>query len=107
MRTLDSLIGAVIPDIDRRIFCKLDVEGYETRVLAGAERVLQRTIGLQIEMSLTPHYEGQLFFRELLDAMACSEFDVYGIVRVFVDPGSGRCGKSTEYFSNEPDANRI
>ena len=90
MRTLDSLIGTVIPGIDRRIFCKLDVQGYEARVLAGAEKVLKRTIGLQMEMSLAPLYEGQASFRELLDAMARSEFDVYGFVPGFVDPGSGR-----------------
>jgi FkbM family methyltransferase len=90
MRTLDSLIGSVVPDVATRVFCKLDVQGYEARVLAGAEKLLKRIVGLQMEMSLAPLYEGQPTFRELLDAMARSEFDIHGFVPGFVDPKSGR-----------------
>ena len=107
MRTLDSFIGTVITDINRRIFCKLEVQGYEARVLAGAEKVLTRTIGLPMGMSLATLYEGQPSFSELLDAMTHSEFDVYGFVPGFVDPGSGRMLQIDGVFSNEPDANSI
>jgi FkbM family methyltransferase len=90
MVTLDSLIGSVIPASRLRIFCKLDVQGYEAKVLAGAANLLRRTIGLQMEISLAPLYNGQPLFKELLETMAGSGFEIYGFVPGFVDPASGR-----------------
>ena len=89
MVTLDSLIGKVIPP-DRRIFCKLDVQGYEAKVLAGAASLLKNTIGLQMEISLAPLYQGQSTFGELLNTMSSSGFEIFGFVPGFVDPASGR-----------------
>jgi FkbM family methyltransferase len=90
MVTLDSLIGSVIPASRTRIFCKLDVQGYEANVLAGAARLLQHTIGIQMEISLAPLYKGQPPFRELLDSMGRSGFEIFGFIPGFVDPASGR-----------------
>jgi FkbM family methyltransferase len=90
MRTLDSLIGETIPADRTKIFCKLDVQGYEASILAGAEALLTRTVGLQMEISLTPLYEGAPSFRQLLDLMERSGFEAYGFVPGFVDPQSGR-----------------
>jgi FkbM family methyltransferase len=89
MVTLDSVIGKVIPP-GRRIFCKLDVQGYEAKVLAGAASLLKNTIGLQMEISLAPLYQGQPTFGELLDTMSRSGFEIFGFVPGFVDPASGR-----------------
>jgi len=89
MVTLDSLVGKIIPS-DRRIFCKLDVQGYEAKVLAGAVKLLKNTIGLQLELSLAPLYQGQPTFGELLDTMSRSGFEIFGFVPGFVDPSSGR-----------------
>ena len=89
MVTLDSLIGTLSPS-GRRIYCKLDVQGYEARVLAGAAILLRDTIGLQMEMSLVPLYKGQPTFAELLDAMSRSGFTIFGLVPGFVDPANGR-----------------
>ena len=90
MKTLDSLVGSVIPAGDRRIFCKLDVQGYEARVLAGAETVLKRIDGFQMEISLAPLYDGQPSFRELLDTMTGRGFEIFGFTPGFVDPRNGR-----------------
>src|SRR5262245_1236878 len=90
VRTLDSLIGNIIPTDRRNIFCKLDVQGYESKVLAGASRLLTQTIGVQMEISLAPLYSGQPSLTTLLDLMRRSEFEVYGFIPGFVDPHSGR-----------------
>jgi FkbM family methyltransferase len=90
MRTLDSLIGDVIPADRMRIFLKMDAQGYEANILAGAEKLLERTVGAQMEMSLAPLYEGQASFRNLLDFMEQAQFEAYGFVPGFVDPGSGK-----------------
>ena len=90
MVTLDSLIGSVIPASRSRIFCKLDVQGYEAKVLAGATNLLRQTIGLQMEISLAPLYKGQPLFKELLETMGRSGFEIFGFIPGFVDPASGR-----------------
>jgi FkbM family methyltransferase len=90
MVTLDSLIGSVIPSSRKRIFCKLDVQGYEAKVLAGAARLLEQTIGIQMEISLAPLYKGQPLFKEMLESMGRSGFEIFGFIPGFVDPASGR-----------------
>lgn len=90
MVTLDSLIGSVIPASRKRIFCKLDVQGYEANVLAGAASLLRQTIGIQMEISLAPLYKGQPLFQELLESMGRSGFEIFGFIPGFVDPASGR-----------------
>ena len=59
----------------RRIFLKVDTQGYERQVLAGAGRTLQRTVALQIELPLAHLYEGVWRFHE---AIAC--LDALGFV---------------------------
>ncbi len=90
MKTLDSVVGSVVPAGDRKLFCKLDVQGYESQVLAGAKTLLPRIAGLQMEISLAPLYDGQSSFNELLDVMARQGFEVFGFTPGFVDPRSGR-----------------
>ena len=101
MVTLDSLLGTVIPT-GRRIFCKLDVQGYEAKVLAGAARLLKDVIGLQMEISLAPLYNGQPAFNELLDSMSRSGFAIFGFVPGFVDPATGRMLQIDGVFFKTP-----
>lgn len=41
------------------IFIKIDVQEFERKVLDGASVLLKRALGLQLELSLTPLYEGE------------------------------------------------
>jgi FkbM family methyltransferase len=41
-----------------RIFLKTDTQGYDLEVIAGAAGLLERVVGLQVELSVTPLYEG-------------------------------------------------
>ena len=43
----------------RRPFAKIDVQGLEPRVLDGAAATLPRLVGLELEISLVPLYQGQ------------------------------------------------
>lgn len=90
MQTLDSLAGSLIPDSSRRIFCKLDVQGYEAKVLAGAAAIMDRIIGLQMELSLVPVYEGAPDFADVLQNMAHRGFSIHGFVPGFIDAATGR-----------------
>lgn len=78
--TLDSLTGPV----SSPAFLKIDVQGAELEVLAGAERVLAACEVVQLEVALLPYNEGAPDMREVLNYMAergYSPFDISGYSR--------------------------
>jgi hypothetical protein len=56
----------------RRVFLKTDTQGYDLKVLAGARRTLDRTIGIQIELSVVAIYEGMPSYVEAIAMLATS-----------------------------------
>jgi FkbM family methyltransferase len=73
---LDSVIEDYV-NPDDSIFLKIDTQGYEAQVLAGARRLLTRLLGVQLEMPLVPCYEGERGFRELFDDLARAGFSPF------------------------------
>jgi FkbM family methyltransferase len=71
-------------------FIKIDAQGYESQVLDGAARTLDRLCGVQLEMSLVALYDGQHLFDDLFHRMLDQGFDCWSIDPEFHDPGSGR-----------------
>jgi hypothetical protein len=49
------------------IFVKSDTQGYEAEVLAGLAGAADRVIGLQLELSLVPIYQGQPDYLSVLN----------------------------------------
>lgn len=80
VRQLDSLFH----DLARggRVFLKIDTQGFERRVLAGAGLSLSAIEGLQLEVSLLPLYEGEMLLEEAL-----SKVSELGYRLVAVQPG--------------------
>jgi FkbM family methyltransferase len=70
---LDGVLGDYV-DPEDRIFLKIDTQGYEAQVLAGARGLLPRLQGVQLEMPLVRCYEGERDFRELIDDLAEAGF---------------------------------
>jgi hypothetical protein len=73
LRRLDGLAKDYVKP-DERIFLKIDTQGYEAEVLAGARELLPRLRGIQLEMSLVRCYEGERDFRELIDDLEDAGF---------------------------------
>jgi FkbM family methyltransferase len=74
----------------RCIFLKLDVQGYESHVLAGATQLLNHTLAVQLEMSLLPLYEGEALMPQMHAAMTAKGFDLWDLEPSFRDPATGR-----------------
>ena len=74
LRRLDEVAGPYLRP-DDRVFLKIDAQGYDAEVLAGAAGLLERLTGIQLEMSLVPLYEGERGFRGLLDDLAALGFE--------------------------------
>jgi len=60
-----------------RLFLKIDTQGYEAQVLAGARGLLPRLEGVQLEMPLVGCYAGERGFRELIDDLAAAGFSPF------------------------------
>lgn len=69
----------------KSIFLKMDVQGYEMKVLEGAHELLNKVKGLQIEMSFIPLYKDQLLFEEMMTYVKSIGFDMYYIRPGFAD----------------------
>ena len=67
------------------IYLKLDVQGYEDKVLDGAEDVIKIIKGIQIEMSLIPLYYKSILLPEMINRLNNYEFKLMGILPVFWD----------------------
>jgi FkbM family methyltransferase len=76
--TLDDLVRSHLHDGDR-VFTKVDVQGYELQVLAGASTTLDRSSLVQLEMSLLPLYEAAPTYREVIEFMEQHGFHLVGL----------------------------
>lgn len=89
VRRLDSVRHSFL-DESIRPFLKVDTQGYESRVLAGAAGWLARVRGVQVELSLRPLYEGQVLWRGVIDSLEAAGFELWSLVPGFLDPATGR-----------------
>lgn len=89
LRTLDSLFPELCKE-SQNIYLKIDAQGYESRVLKGAEHALQNIDTLQMEMSLVPLYEGEELFLETCTSMQKRGFTLIAIENGFADAASGQ-----------------
>ena len=58
VRTLDSLYSSYVHNSET-VFLKIDTQGFEKQVLYGAISSLKHIKGVQVELSLSPLYEGE------------------------------------------------
>ncbi len=72
------------------IMLKSDTQGFERQVLEGAEGLMSKMRGVQLEMSLVSLYDGQSLFRELYDHLDAQGFDLHYALPGFTDPRTGR-----------------
>jgi FkbM family methyltransferase len=59
VQRVDELFGNVIEQADKRVLLKLDVQGFESRVLASCGKYLTQFKMILIELASLPLYEGQ------------------------------------------------
>jgi FkbM family methyltransferase len=89
LRRLDTVaVDYLRPD--SLLVIKIDTQGYEDRVLRGASNLLKNTVGLRLECSLVPLYDGQLLYDEMIGRLKELGFALWRMTPEFVDPASGR-----------------
>jgi len=87
--TLAELLPAHRID-PRTTLLKVDTQGYEAHVLAGAGELLAGFPAVQLELSFVPLYEGQQLADDLICLLAEHGFRMHALESGFADPRTGR-----------------
>lgn len=89
LRRLDGIARPYLTT-DSITLLKIDTQGFEDRVLAGASGILPGVAGLHLELSLVPLYADQKLFAEMTAYVSSLGFEPWAIWPAFVDPDTGR-----------------
>lgn len=100
--TLDAVFDSVCAGA-RKIYMKVDTQGYEAQVLRGAARSIDRIDAIQIEMSLAPLYDGQALFGDLYAELTRKGFALVGLENNFGDARTGHLLQVDGIFHRERD----
>jgi FkbM family methyltransferase len=101
MYRLDSVAPEILRPTDVT-FLKIDVQGFEKLVLAGGESTVNDyCVGMQIELSFLPLYEGGMLIREALDLVYSLGFTLTGLKPCFTDMRNGRMLQADGIFFRE------
>lgn len=95
VRRLDSVFADVTQGLldeqgEVRAFLKMDTQGYDLQVMAGAVKALPLVVGLQSEVACVPLYDGMPRLPEQLTSYEDAGFQTVGIFPVTQHPATMR-----------------
>lgn len=88
VRSVDDIFNDYCGD-GARVFMKVDTQGYEAKVIRGAEKSLPRIAGVQLELSLEQLYEGEALAHEMIGLMLSKGYRLVNIEEGMSDPRTG------------------
>lgn len=86
-------------ELNRPIFMKIDVQGYEAKVIEGGKETIGITDVVMVECAFQPMYEEQPSALEIINQMVGAGFCLAGIMDQMVAPESGRPLQADLLFS--------
>jgi len=89
IKKLDSIFNDLCKPTSK-IYMKIDTQGFEYRVLKGADNSLKHIDTVQMEMSLVPLYDGETLFNDMYMFMSGRGYSLISIEPIFSDPKSGQ-----------------
>lgn len=86
IRRLDEFLHETVPDFrERRIFLKVDTQGFDLEVVKGLGDCVRFISALQSEVSIVPLYEGMAHWTECMSLYERAGFVVAGMFPVTLD----------------------
>lgn len=79
--TIDKIISQHYTG-EENLFLKIDTQGYERQVIEGCISSMHLIKGLQLELSLTPLYDGETLMQEMIDLLRAKGFKL-----MLLEPG--------------------
>ena len=104
MVRLDSMFHTY--DTGQPVYLKIDTQGFERRVIDGAEQSLDRIDTIQLEMSLAPLYKDELLFPEMLNLMTRKGYALVSLEQGFSRSTDGRLLQVDGIFHRFRDADQ-
>ena len=101
VRRLDDVANEV--ELHENILLKLDVQGYEDKVIAGGTETLKRVKVIIAETSFLPLYDGQILFKDVHRVLDAAGFVFQGNLNQMLHPVNGRIVSADSIFVR-PDA---
>lgn len=89
VKTLDSIFNATCSSNDN-VYLKIDTQGFESRVIKGAEHSLAFIDTIQLEMSLVPLYQNELLFSDMCNLLGRKGYSLVSIETGFSNQQSGQ-----------------
>lgn len=89
VRKLDDIFFEYCNE-NENVFLKIDVQGFEYNVLQGSGNVLQYIKGIQLEMSLSELYKGELLFLDMMHYIKNLGFELQSLEPGFWDHNTGK-----------------
>lgn len=78
VRRLDEMFDAAVGNLTSpKIMLKMDTQGYDLEVFAGAQGCLESILGLQSELSVVPLYHGMPHYLEALSTYEEAGFELF------------------------------
>lgn len=99
VNTLDSIFSD--KDIKQNILLKIDVQGFENEVIAGASSVLSRTSIVLIEMSFVKLYKNLPLFHDIYSQLYSHGFKFRGNLAQMLHPATGEVVQVDAIFVKE------
>lgn len=81
VRSLDGVLASMNLSADLSFAIKIDVQGHESEVIAGAGETLRRAGAALIEVSLKPTYHGEVYYIDVL-----RQLRTFGLGAVYFSP---------------------
>ena len=101
--TLDNVVAG--EKLQSNILLKMDVQGYEKRVLEGAEQILKKTKVVYSEVSFSHLYDGQPLVNEIVDCLNQHGFRMAGIENVSQSTKDGAFLQADAFFLKNDSKN--
>jgi FkbM family methyltransferase len=97
VKRLDEVFAGGFRSTDK-IYLKIDTQGFEAEVLAGAEKILPHVVALQMEGSLVELYAGQALAFDLIRYAEQLGFKLFAISNGLSSPDTGQLLQADLYF---------
>jgi hypothetical protein len=96
MERLDTVARTL--DLRDPLLIKMDVQGYEDRVLRGGEQTVKRAQVLLVETSFARLYEEQALFEDVHDILRAWGFRYAGSLDQLLNPRTGQALQQDSIF---------
>lgn len=90
LKRLDEIAPSYLQGFKDSVFLKIDVQGLEDKVLDGAKNILDTVVGIQLELSMAPLYQGEMPYQDMLAHVKKLGYEIYSLSPVICHPDSGR-----------------